>query len=218
MRSHTNHSLSPRTAHSFIAACTLAGSLVLGTGFVAGLGGCSSKGKMNDPLFPEVNIAEAMELKIKGDKLLKDGKHLDAIEQYKAAIRKHPQFGEAWNNLGLALEQDNNRYDAQQAYARAAELSPLDPTPCDNIGVLYMNANLPEDAIKHFRDLLAARLASSLRSLLASVTCPKKRTPFIFSTVCETVRRLSPGTGCRSARCRPSGRASSPRPRGSRSS
>lgn len=154
MRSNTNYASSPRPSRSFIAACALAGSLVLGTGLVVSLGGCANKGKLNEPLFPEVNIAEAMELKIKGDKLLKDGKHLEAIEQYKAAIRKHPQFGEAWNNLGLALEQDNNRYDAQQAYARAAELSPLDPTPCDNIGVLYMNANLPEDAIKHFREAL----------------------------------------------------------------
>lgn len=31
-------------------------------------------------------------------------------------------------------------------------------------------------------NLLAAMLASSLRSLLASVTCPKSRTLFIFST------------------------------------
>lgn len=157
MRSHTRSSLRPRTVRSFIAACALAGSLALGTGFVAGLGGCAGKKGWEGPEFPEANIAEAMEIKIKGDKLLKDGKHLEAIEQYKAAIRKHNLFGEAWNNLGLALEQDNNRYDAQQAYARAAELSPLDPTPLDNIGVLYMNANLPEDALKFFGQALERR-------------------------------------------------------------
>ncbi len=153
MRSHTNQ-LAPR---SFIAAFALAGAIVLGTGLTTGLGGCASKGTIDDNLFPEVNIAEAMELKIKGDKLLKDGKHLEAIEQYKAAIRKHSTFGEAWNNLGLALERDGNRYDAQQAYARAADLSPLDPTPMDNIGVLYMNANLPGDALGYFEKALERR-------------------------------------------------------------
>ena len=158
MQSHTKlSSMNGRAARSFIATLTLAGTLVMGACLVSGLGGCASKGKIDDNLFPEVNIAEAMELKIKGDKLFKDGKHLEAIEQYKAAIRKHSTFGEAWNNLGLALEQDNNRYDAQQAYARAAELSPLDPTPLDNIGVLYMNANLPEDALKFFEQALERR-------------------------------------------------------------
>jgi tetratricopeptide (TPR) repeat protein len=109
--------------------------------------------------FPDTsaNMAQAMKLKDQGDALLKEGKHLKAIEQYKEAIRKHNAYGEAWNNLGLALLGDNNRYDAQQAYIRAGELMPLDPTPMDNLGVLYMEANLPEDAIKYYEQALERR-------------------------------------------------------------
>lgn len=128
-----------------------------GVAAVSVLSGCASRGIKIDIPDTAADMAEAMKLKDQGDQLYKEGKHLQAIEKYKAAIRKNSGYGEAWNNLGLALVRDNNRYDAQQAYIRAGELMPLDPTPMDNIGVLYMEANLPEDALKHFEMALERR-------------------------------------------------------------
>jgi tetratricopeptide (TPR) repeat protein len=128
-----------------------------GVGTLPALSGCVSKGIKIPIPDSSADIAEAMKLKDRADRLFKDGKHLEAIEQYKAAIRKNSTYGEAWNNLGLALLRDNNRYDAQQAYIRAGELMPLDPTPMDNLGVLYMESNLPGDAIKYYEMALERR-------------------------------------------------------------
>lgn len=130
---------------------------VAGLGVPSMLCGCASKGINFSPPDTAADIAAAIKLKDQGDELYKEGEHLKAIEKYKAAIHKNSSYGEAWNNLGLALVRDNNRYDAQQAYVRAGELMPLDPTPMDNIGVLYMEANLPEDALKYFEMALERR-------------------------------------------------------------
>lgn len=124
---------------------------------LSALSGCASKGIKLDIPDTAADMAEAMKLKDQGDQLYREGNHLQAIEKYKAAIRKNNSYGEAWNNLGLALLRDNNRYDAQQAYVRAGELMPLDPTPMDNIGVLYMEANLPADALKYYEMALERR-------------------------------------------------------------
>lgn len=154
----------PIRHHPFVQGIR-GGSVVRGVllGLALALGGvplsaCSSGGKIHLAI-PDTSadIAEAMKLKDQGDTLLKDGQHLKAIDKYKEAIRKHNGFGEAWNNLGLALLRDNNRYDAQQAYTRAAELMPLDPTPMDNLGVLYMESNLPEDALRYYDQALERR-------------------------------------------------------------
>lgn len=134
---------------ALLAAC--------GVGVFPVLSGCASKGITFAPPDTAADIAAAMKLKDQGDELYKEGEHLKAIEKYKEAIRKNSSYGEAWNNLGLALVRDNNRYDAQQAYVRAGELMPLDPTPMDNIGVLYMEANLPEDALRYFEMALERR-------------------------------------------------------------
>lgn len=118
---------------------------------VAILPGCGGpKNIFPDPNSEAAATAEAIDLKVEGDKLFKDGKHLEAIDKYKESIRKNSFYGDAWNNLGLALEKDNNRYDAQRAYQRSAELMPLNPMPMDNLGVLYMKSNLPEDAKRYF--------------------------------------------------------------------
>jgi tetratricopeptide (TPR) repeat protein len=149
---------------TFLIARTLCAGFVA----VALLGACAGKKLSNIIPDTSANVAEAMTLKREADVLYKDGEHLDAIEKYKAAIKKHPGFGEAWNNLGLALERDNNRYDAQQAYVRASELMPQDPKPMDNLGVLYMNTNLPEDALKYFEKALE-RVPQYLPSIRGAV-------------------------------------------------
>lgn len=132
--------------------------IACGTSAIVGLSACAGR-KSGEIDFPDndANIEAAKLLRVKGDRLFKDGKHLEACEHYKDAIKKHPSYGEAWNNLGLALMRDNNRYDAQQAFVRAGELMPLDPTPMDNIGVLYMETNLPEDALRFFEMALERR-------------------------------------------------------------
>ena len=60
----------------------------------------------------------------KGEKLSAAGKYEEAILNYKSAIQKDPNFGEAHYGLALALLQQRNLQDAYTAMNRAAQLLP----------------------------------------------------------------------------------------------
>ncbi len=124
----------------------------------------------------EANRARCIQLAAEGDRLLAAGKVVPAAEKFKEAIRASEDYGPAWNNLGKALMRDQNFYDAQQAFARAAELLPRDPRPCENLGVLYVVRDIPGEALKHFEESLARdpNYLPSIRGLVrASQFCER---------------------------------------------
>ncbi len=60
----------------------------------------------------------------KGNVLFQQGKYQDAVINYKKAIQKDPNYGEAYYRLGLAAIQQGNASDAYNALYRASQLVP----------------------------------------------------------------------------------------------
>ncbi len=112
-----------------------------------GLAGCQAAMDRN----PRAeSLGEAMRLAEAGDRLRRDGKLDDAADQYRRALAIKPDLAAAWNNLGVVLLKQGNRYDANQAFMRADELLPGDPRPLQNIGDSYADAAWDEQAIEYY--------------------------------------------------------------------
>jgi len=61
---------------------------------------------------------------LKGDKLVAEGKYEDAVLNYRKAIQRDPNFGEAYYRLGLAALKMQHGRDAFEALFRATQLLP----------------------------------------------------------------------------------------------
>jgi tetratricopeptide (TPR) repeat protein len=98
----------------------------------------------------------------KADKLFKVGKYADASINYRKAIQKDPQSGEAYYGLGLSsLKQD----DAKQAYtalSRAVELLPGNDDAKEKLGELCLSAYLTDPRRPQSLYKLIAQLAGKL--------------------------------------------------------
>lgn len=90
-----------------------------------------------------------------------------AIEHYRRAIAEYPEFGAAWNNLGVLLMEDDP-LEAVSAFATASELSPRDPRPVYNLGVIWERSGYADEASRHYRRALA-RDANYLPALRGSI-------------------------------------------------
>ena len=139
----------------------------------------------------EANRAKCVQLAAEGDRLLAAGKAAPAAEKYKDAIRASEDYGPAWNNLGKALMRDQNFYDAQQAFVRAAELLPRDPRPSENLGVLYVNRDLPGEALKHFEESLARdpNYLPSIRGLVRASQFSERNDQASHELIRDHIRR-----------------------------
>lgn len=67
------------------------------------------------------------------------GRNTDAIASLETAIRLDGQLGEAHYGLALALEDAGQRDRAVSEYRAAVRLSPRDPLPALNLGILLAN-------------------------------------------------------------------------------
>lgn len=112
---------------------------------------CAQHPRGMQPPQPERDLAKATQLLAQADALRNDGKHPAAIEKYKQALLLRDDLPSAWNNVGVCLMAQNNYFEAQQAFIRAAELSPHDPRPYENVGLLYQNRFQDELALEYFQ-------------------------------------------------------------------
>ena len=62
----------------------------------------------------------------RGNKLFADGQYADATLNYRNAIQKRPDSGEAYYRLGLALVKQNQLVEAYRAFSQAVPLEDLD--------------------------------------------------------------------------------------------
>ena len=104
------------------------------------------------------------------DKAFRSDDPDEAERRYIAAIREYPDFGQAWNNLGVLLMGQERFLEAAEAFDRASELEPTDPRPPYNRGLLwfergYLRESLPLflEAIKRDPNYLPA-LRSAIRT------------------------------------------------------
>jgi tetratricopeptide (TPR) repeat protein len=150
----------------------VAGAVVL-TGATP-LGGCSGKRKASFELPAEdaQALERALQLTAAGDAAHRAGKHEEAIAKYREALSIRGNIGQTWNNFGLALYAQQKRAEAAQAFRRAADLMPSDPRPLENLGLLYMESDFFEEALKNYGESLG-RDPNYLPSLRGAIKCAK---------------------------------------------
>lgn len=69
---------------------------------------------------------------------------------YLSAITQYPDFGQAWNNLGVALMAQDRFLEAGEAFDRAADLQPTDPRPPYNRGLLWFERGYLRESMPYF--------------------------------------------------------------------
>lgn len=101
--------------------------------------------------------AKSRELASQAQSAEKNGNLDKAIDLYRMSLATNPDFGAAWNNLGLALwkrAKDTDIVQAGQAFMQSATLLHDDPTPYRNLGLLYQFRGREEQALEHFENAL----------------------------------------------------------------
>lgn len=130
-------------------------SLAISLTLVACAGGQRSKAPTPDTRAQ--TTAKARDLASQGEAAAKSGNLDKAIELYRMSLATNPDFGAAWNNLGLLLwkrAKDTDIVQAGQAFNQAATLLHDDPTPYRNLGLLYQFRGFGEQSLEHFVNAL----------------------------------------------------------------
>lgn len=102
---------------------------------------------------PEIMTASEMEAK--GDNLRKQKEFPQAMQYYRAALRKEPTNAVLYNKLGMAELQTGNRKAAQGHFDKASKLDPNFADPVNNLGVIAFIQKKNDRAIKYFKKALA---------------------------------------------------------------
>ncbi len=93
-------------------------------------------------------------LLVEGLKYYKKKEYQKAIEQFRSAIEKYPDFKEAHSILGNAYFR-TGKYDlAEQSYRQVLELDYTDTTARENMGVIHANRGELEKAIEQWEMVL----------------------------------------------------------------
>jgi tetratricopeptide (TPR) repeat protein len=82
--------------------------------------------------------------------LAAQGKLPQAIQQYEQALQFLPDYGEAYNNLGIALAAQGKLLEAIQHYERAIQLKRDFAEAHNNLGNALDNQGKPSEAIEHY--------------------------------------------------------------------
>ncbi|MBK8016442.1 MAG: tetratricopeptide repeat protein [Betaproteobacteria bacterium] len=93
---------------------------------------------------------EAERLKAEADELFDAGRLPEAIDRYRQLLDRHPDFGRAWNNLGLCLRLQGLQSEAETAFLRATEASPGLVAAWVNLGSMQEEDHRFDDAIRSF--------------------------------------------------------------------
>lgn len=149
-----------------VLIATLAGSTLL-------LAGCQMPHKASSDPAGERKPGEAQRLARIAEEALKKHDYEKAADYAKRSIQENPEVPGAWNNLGIALLEQQNYVDAAQALRRAADLSPTDPTPYENLGLLYYRAGYDQDALNAYSNALE-RDPYWLPALRGAVACAQR--------------------------------------------
>jgi tetratricopeptide (TPR) repeat protein len=150
--------------------------LIAAMGLAALLFGCrASRPTAGETYTGPARIQEATRLAAEAQKAQNAGQTERAIELYRQSISVSGDLAAAWNNLGVLLMGRNENMDAVAAFKRAAELSPTDPRPMENIGLVYSSLGWEQKALEYYlaaldrdpRSRQALRGAVSSSKLLA---------------------------------------------------
>ncbi|MBK9188276.1 MAG: tetratricopeptide repeat protein [Phycisphaerales bacterium] len=121
---------------------------------ILGGAGCAAKpAQPHQPKSPEQTAAgrtEASRLFDLGRKAQEAKDMAQAETHYRAAIAASPEFGAAWNNLGTVLLAQEKYLDAADTFRIAAEKSPTDPRPLENLAYVYSVRGWTGEALRYY--------------------------------------------------------------------
>jgi Flp pilus assembly protein TadD len=91
-----------------------------------------------------------------------------AADKYRRAVREFREFPAAWNNLGVLMMQDDQYLQAAEAFSTAADLSPSDPRPLYNLGLLWDRRGYLREARRYYERAIArdANYLPALRGVI----------------------------------------------------
>ncbi|MBX3321631.1 MAG: tetratricopeptide repeat protein [Phycisphaeraceae bacterium] len=112
--------------------------------------GSSPKRAANTSQVPPSRGPEADAMIARADVLAARGNSEGAASLYREALSIAPDRYIAWNNLGVELMNLGNNIDAVAAFKVAADLSPRDPRPLANVGLVYQNIGWAQDALEYY--------------------------------------------------------------------
>jgi tetratricopeptide (TPR) repeat protein len=78
---------------------------------------------------------------LKGERLIRQGRYLEAVSQLETATHLLPRHAQAWNHLGLAYHGAGQLDRAQRAYQKSLALDLKLASAHFNLGVLYLDLN-----------------------------------------------------------------------------
>ncbi|HXZ81021.1 MAG TPA: tetratricopeptide repeat protein [Terriglobales bacterium] len=78
--------------------------------------------------------------------LFADGKHAEAIEQYKQSLAADPTFTEAMHGLARAYQENNQLDEAIAVANRIAEVDPDDVLAHTSLSILYQKKGMVPEA------------------------------------------------------------------------
>jgi tetratricopeptide (TPR) repeat protein len=82
------------------------------------------------------------------------GRHQEAVDAFKEALRLKPDYAEAWNNLGTAYSHQGRHQEAIQACKEALRLKPDYPVAWHNLGVAHHRLDRYQEAIKAYKEAI----------------------------------------------------------------
>ncbi|MGV8058038.1 MAG: tetratricopeptide repeat protein [Smithellaceae bacterium] len=84
-----------------------------------------------------------------------EGKHQEAMEQYKSAIKINPDYANAYYNLASAFKDQKNIVEAEKNFRETIRINPGDSDAHNNLGIiLEQHYKKYDDAIYHYRQAL----------------------------------------------------------------
>lgn len=139
------------------------------------LSGCAGHKNAGDQA-PEVDLAknrqQALALFSRAQNAQRSKNYPRAEELYREGLSLDDDISGAWNNFGIVLLEQGKFMDAVPAFSRAADLSPRDPTPYENLGLLYHRAGYAQESLNAYSQSLA-RDENWLPSLRGAIVCAK---------------------------------------------
>ncbi len=131
---------------------------------------CATSGAaQQDP--PQVRLREATDYFERGNAAYRAKQNDEAIELYQQAVGRYKELPYAWNNLGKAVlerDQRGDRMYAADCFKMAADLDRTDWRPVANIGSIYHKLGYLEDAAKWY-SLALEREPNAEPALLNSI-------------------------------------------------
>lgn len=138
---------------------------------LAGAVGCGApKAGAGEAAPTDQRVRDAARLAARAEKALAKGEYAEAETLSRRALDLNSELPGVWNNLGVSLMEQERYMDAAQALKRAADLAPADPTPCENLGLVYYRAGFDEDALRWYSESLS-RDPNWLPSIRGAVAC-----------------------------------------------